>query len=529
MLHVQQVIIPFLAYMIPAFYLFYMALDIISRNPRKTEHRLVSLMIFSYFLLLVEEYLRHLLPLEYSPVLVNGWFGNVGVIIPALGFHFIAAITDLHKKMPRHLYPYIFYLPLVFILLNAATETTMFTSREFVQMGIWKVPEYNTAYYTTVTFGNIIIMVYMMILAFYLQKELNRERKRLYKTLLLTMGLMLVWTSVFGYIPFGSGLPPHPFIYAGIIWGFALRLAMNRHNFLTTFKSRYETLFNLNPLAILLVNRTGLIIDSNPGAKKMLYLEENHDTNISEFIHPGVMKKWEQAFESGLNDQLKIKGLETRFMINDEKKDVVIEGDYLLVDEHPHYILILRDVTGDMEKSRRISFLAYHDYLTGLSNRRYFYKRFEERVKEWKKNHEQSLLALVLIDLDHFKHVNDQYGHTVGDQFLKHVAYLLKESMLDQGVAARLGGDEFVLFLENVSSMDAIKEYMSELYQTINKNPFVSGNIHIPVNMSIGVSICPSHGETCDELLRYADQSMYNIKKSSGNDFEIFPGKQDTT
>ncbi|MBO8155701.1 MAG: sensor domain-containing diguanylate cyclase [Bacillaceae bacterium] len=528
-MEIQQAIIPFLVYVIPAFFLFYMSVDILSRNFRGVEHRLVSLMIFCYFLLLVEEYIRHTLPIEYSSILADKWFSSIGVIIPSLGFHFIGKITHLNKKMPRYVYPYVFYIPLPFILLNFLTENAMFSSQEFVQTGIWKVPVFNGAYYSMVTMGNIVILLYMVILALSFKTVRTKEMKKLYQTLLYTMTLMLLWTSIFGYFSFGSLLPPHPFIYAGIIWSVALKLSMNRYNFLTDFKSRYKKLFNLNPLSILLINETGRIIDVNPGAKKLLKIQEINQMNFHELIHPDMRVTWSEAFDDRIRDQMKINEYETSIMINDEKMDVVIEGDYIVVDDEPHYILILRDITSDIQKSERISFLAYHDHLTGLPNRRHFYKRFRERIQDWKKYREESMLALILIDLDYFKRVNDQYGHYVGDQFLKHVAGVLKSAIEGRGLVARLGGDEFVMFLENVHSSDSVKKFMTKLFHAVKMNPFVSDHIHIPIDMSVGVSFCPIHGETCDDLLRYADHSMYNIKNSTRNSYEIYEKDQNAT
>ena len=100
------------AYLLPILFFVYMGADVMLRNSRKTEHRLLCITAGIYILLFVEEYIRHQLPISYSPTLVALWFSNVGILMPGLGFHFLAKFSGIDKRMPRYLYPTIFYLPL---------------------------------------------------------------------------------------------------------------------------------------------------------------------------------------------------------------------------------------------------------------------------------------------------------------------------------------------------------------------------------------------------------------------------------
>lgn len=161
-------------------------------------------------------------------------------------------------------------------------------------------------------------------------------------------------------------------------------------------------------------------------------------------------------------------------------------------------------------------YLAYHDQLTSLSNRFCFIEDIEELVE---KNHDHKA-ALLLIDLDRFKLINDTMGHYVGDIILKKTAKRLKDSLPDDASIYRLGGDEFVIILPY-----ALKEACAEVAETILRNfenPFVVYEYEINLTPSIGISLFPENGATSEELLKSADAAMYLSKVSGKNNFSFY-------
>jgi hypothetical protein len=150
-LSLSEVLLPFCVYLLPMLFLFYMGVDILLRNPRKAEHRLVSLTIACYFLLFMEEYIRYQLPMSYSPKLAAVWFASVGMTVPGLSIHFIAKFVGLDKRMSKWLYPYVFHLPLLMIPVNILCGQKLISAQDFLVTGPWKLPVYNTAYYTALT------------------------------------------------------------------------------------------------------------------------------------------------------------------------------------------------------------------------------------------------------------------------------------------------------------------------------------------------------------------------------------------
>ena len=158
----------------------------------------------------------------------------------------------------------------------------------------------------------------------------------------------------------------------------------------------------------------------------------------------------------------------------------------------------------------RSAYLATHDALTQLPNRYLFADRFEQAFSRWKR-HGVSF-AVMVIDLDHFKEINDKCGHEVGDQVLRAVADRLLQETRSCDTVARYGGDELVVLVTDVAS-PADAEIMSErMLEAIGK-PIVTTAGELFVSCSIGVSLCPSHGQSLDTLLKAADQAMYSVKQ----------------
>lgn len=162
--------------------------------------------------------------------------------------------------------------------------------------------------------------------------------------------------------------------------------------------------------------------------------------------------------------------------------------------------------------------LAYFDPLTGLPNRRYF----EEKVSNslMRKGKEGKTGAVVFIDIDGFKLVNDTYGHEIGDILLKEIGIRLLASVRKEDLVSRFAGDEFIFFLPNVDKASVLK-IVKRIIEEINK-PFVINNHRILTSTSVGISFYPKQGNDIKFLLRNADKAMYKAKLYGKNTYEIF-------
>lgn len=162
----------------------------------------------------------------------------------------------------------------------------------------------------------------------------------------------------------------------------------------------------------------------------------------------------------------------------------------------------------------RLEVLSYQDELTGLANRRKFYETFEHALSVGRRT--KASLALMILDLDRFKPVNDTYGHDVGDLLLRQVALRVKGCLRDMDTFARVGGDEFMILLEWLCPPFLIQEIGARILAELDK-PFEINGHSIRIGCSIGASLFPDDGDSTDTLIKQADISLYRAKESRGS------------
>ncbi len=167
-----------------------------------------------------------------------------------------------------------------------------------------------------------------------------------------------------------------------------------------------------------------------------------------------------------------------------------------------------RDITELKILQKKLKHMAGHDLLTGLPNRSLFLEHLEQTIKEAKRN--STMFAVVFIDLDDFKEINDTYGHEAGDTVLKKLARMLTEATRANDIVARLGGDEFVGIFD-VSNDEDIEIIQKKIFDNVLSEIHCS-TYQTTVHVSLGVSIYPRNGTNVDTLLRKADQAMYQQK-----------------
>ncbi|MFC4258699.1 diguanylate cyclase domain-containing protein [Marinobacter lacisalsi] len=183
-----------------------------------------------------------------------------------------------------------------------------------------------------------------------------------------------------------------------------------------------------------------------------------------------------------------------------------------------HYAGLFTDITQNRQNEEHIRQLAYYDALTGLPNRRLLEDRLEHAIRH--AHRKQQMLAVLFIDLDHFKTVNDTHGHAVGDQLLTELSRRLKSCLREDDTLARLGGDEFIVLLPELDSVDHARRVASRLIE-VNARPYRLGDALLPVGSSIGISLYPLDGEEVKPLMQAADEAMYRAKAAGRNRFRL--------
>lgn len=166
------------------------------------------------------------------------------------------------------------------------------------------------------------------------------------------------------------------------------------------------------------------------------------------------------------------------------------------------------------QTNEQVTYLAHHDTLTSLPNRILFYDRLNQAITRGRR--EKELSAVLFLDLDGFKLINDTFGHDVGDVLLREAAKRIVGCVRESDTVARMGGDEFTVILSNVRTPDNIKHVANKIIEAIAR-PFVLNGKECSVSVSIGISLHPDNGETAAQLVKIADAAMYLAKHSGKN------------
>ncbi|BAF69632.1 GGDEF and EAL domain-containing protein [Nitratiruptor sp. SB155-2] len=177
------------------------------------------------------------------------------------------------------------------------------------------------------------------------------------------------------------------------------------------------------------------------------------------------------------------------------------------------------DVTEEIKAKKQVEFLAYNDPLTSLPNRVSFQDILEKLSKIAQRSKER--FALIFLDIDNFKFVNDTYGHEIGDKLLIDIATILKETLRSSDLIFRIGGDEFVVLIPKVETKDSLDIVLEKIKESVAKE-YRYGNINFSVSCSLGIAIFPDDSDDIETLTRYADIAMYEAKKSGKNRFVFF-------
>lgn len=278
---------------------------------------------------------------------------------------------------------------------------------------------------------------------------------------------------------------------------------------------RFRIVFDNAVVAIAVGDTDGTLLEANPYLADMIGIsaEELHGISVYDFAHPDdqdeirtlVYEKLVPAREGTVN-------IERRLLRADGSIGwatfaiTYVEG----VDGHPDYLLAIgADVTEQHRLQQELHHQAQHDPLTGLPNRRHLLDRMHEVIATADRD---DRIGLCFVDLDHFKHVNDHYGHGVGDRILAAVATRLNSSVRDHDcLIARIGGDEFVALIPPPASDHRVTTIADQLQSALTR-PIIANGHRLDISASIGAVVTPAAGADPESLLDAADTSLYYAK-----------------
>ncbi|SES05798.1 PAS domain S-box-containing protein/diguanylate cyclase (GGDEF) domain-containing protein [Gracilibacillus ureilyticus] len=493
----------YILYLVPASTFIFMAGMVYSYNRHSARHVTCSLLyaftsmwFFGVFTSVVTY------PDLFNEIMIY-WVNGAVAITALLSLHLWLLTARMYERKNGKFLKLLF-VPGVVLVLTMPIDSWMWNGETFSQDHLF-VPGLGLHLLWLVEF------VYLLLIFIITVKEMRQgsmSAKLWFKGLIL----YFIWTSVmlaaallfqetrifFYLIPHGS-----------LFWGGAVFLSIYRFDYLSSYEKRYQVLFNRSPLGIMILDEEAIVVEASPRVSQYLGVkrEELIQSSIVPFLGGVDKQEFLNVHQKLFKERLSLENAELSFVNKQgERKTIVMDSEFILVEEKPLEFLMVKDITEAKRKEERVQYLAYHDILTGLSNRAAFEKKMAELL-----NREEAFHFL-LLDLNKLKLINDTFGHQVGDHAIRHIATILQESTTEEKQhVARLGGDEFVLLLD----VEGTDEVIEQIHRRLESPMKMINHEPIYLSASIGVSRYPEDGETFEQLYRIADKRMY-IEKGKG-------------
>ena len=287
-------------------------------------------------------------------------------------------------------------------------------------------------------------------------------------------------------------------------------------------QARIRRLVDSNIIGIIFWNLDGGISDANDAFLQIVgYARE--DLSAGKIDWSDMTPPEYRAVDEQAMDEMRQRGsctpYEKEYIRADGSRVPVVVGGALFEDSQHQGVAFVLDLTAQKRAEDRIRFLAQHDALTSLPNRMLFTDRVAQAIAQARRQQRQ--LAILFVDLDHFKHVNDSLGHRAGDRLLRAVARRLRGCVREGDSVARLGGDEFVINLLFQSGGEDAAHVAEKVSRAVAQPVIVDGH-ELHITASIGISLHPSDGDDAEALMRAADTALYYAKERGRHNYQFF-------
>ncbi|WP_411346952.1 putative bifunctional diguanylate cyclase/phosphodiesterase [Paenibacillus sp. WLX2291] len=522
-------VIAFFISFVPFVALGLLALKILWRHPDHALHRLTMLLISAIALIFLSDFLTQVLDHHIArQITIRGTY--------IFSFGAMALLIYFFTKLSRVTLPgFVLHtaaaIPLCGIVLMECIPSVF--SITVAQGRYWRVEVQSIGFQYLVIVISCYTMIYLLLIMWFGYRKLKSKRiyqheQRMMLTIirgsfyavvwLLTSFVISEWLRDNPYVPIDS-LPT----YAGLILAYTLQLSMSKHQFLIGEVQRYKLLFTLSTHGIALINSRGIAIEMNPAFRTIMGVAaDRNDVSVLQLYPEEQREDIINMQKKGYSERRMPQGIQLP-VINflGDSLTIEVNSDFLEIEGELYCYAMIRDITKEQKDQQRLLELAYTDSLTGLANRYQFSLYIEQMLKQCRAD--GTHLAVMQMDVDHFKWINDTMGHSAGDQLLVHIAGLIRRHIPETSLVARMGGDEFALL--SVLTSDQLQQEATEIANRILSGFHREVNLkekYYDVSCSIGIYISENERDTPEMLLSHADIAMYHAKKLGRNQYQIF-------
>lgn len=309
-------------------------------------------------------------------------------------------------------------------------------------------------------------------------------------------------------------------VYVLIGSALALLLALifyRQYHLANLRRKKFETLFYNAPVSLMELSRDGVILSWNHQAERTFQYSADEAVGQKAtqlLIPPDEVEKVESVLERTWNSR-RIVTSENPNLRKDGRR-LICQWSNLQLESEPgrthRVVCMARDITQEKEMAAELYRIAHYDALTGLPNRMLLLSLMKEALMDAKRHHNK--LALLFIDLNGFKQINDRYGHLIGDQVLVQTGARIQAVLRENDLVGRLAGDEFLVLVKDLDQLKSLDALIEKIGKAIVPELLIEG-IRVSVSASIGQSVYPLQSEEIEQLIRLADESMYQAKAVS--------------
>ncbi|MGE0080199.1 MAG: EAL domain-containing protein [Thiohalomonadaceae bacterium] len=274
--------------------------------------------------------------------------------------------------------------------------------------------------------------------------------------------------------------------------------------------------------AVCVLDQEGIIRRVNPAATTILGYAQAELLGrwVGELVDPEERAGLRERLQRLFREHIPVHATELCMRHKDGSRRLLMVNANILSKGHtPYVVAAAQDITARKRMEDQIRHLAHHDPLTGLPNRRLFFDLADAALARARRAGMR--LAVLYLDVDHFKQINDKLGHELGDRLLVQVAQRLQQKLRRSDTVARVGGDEFNVILADLAHTESAAEVAEQIRQAF-REPFLLGDRRYPVTVSIGIGLYPDDGEDLETLLARADMAMYEAKARGRNAYHFF-------